>query len=80
MKVRIYGPGCMKCDTLFDLVTRAAGDSGITCEIEKVTDLGDIIAAGVITTPGLEIDGEVILQGKVPSLDHLMTILGDHAA
>lgn len=80
MKVRIYGPGCMKCDTLFKLVTRAAHESDLTCDIEKVTDLGDIIAAGVITTPGLEIDGEVILQGKVPSMDQLLAILSDHAA
>ncbi len=47
MKVRIYGPGCMKCDTLFKLVTKAVGESGLTCDIEKVTDLGEIIAAGI---------------------------------
>ena len=71
MKVRIYGPGCMKCETLYNLVTKAAGESGLACDIEKVTDLGEIIAAGVITTPGLEIDGKIILQGKVPSMDQL---------
>ncbi len=80
MKVRIYGPGCMKCDTLFKLVTKAAGQSGLTCDIEKVTDLGEIIAAGVITTPGLEIDGKIILQGKVPPMDQLTAMLDEHAA
>ncbi|MFC1500652.1 thioredoxin family protein [Candidatus Zixiibacteriota bacterium] len=79
MKVRVYGPGCMKCDTLVELVTRAAGESGHSCDIEKVTDLGEIISAGIITTPGLEIDGEVILQGKVPSLEKLVAILDAHA-
>jgi small redox-active disulfide protein 2 len=80
MNVKIYGPGCTKCETLTDLVTRAAGQAGITCNITKVTDLGEIIAAGVITTPGLEIDGEIILQGKVPSLEKLVAILNDCTA
>ena len=79
MKVRIYGPGCMKCNTLVDLVTRAAGQSGLNCDIEKVTDLNKIINAGVITTPGLEIAGEIVLQGKVPSLEQLVVILSEHA-
>lgn len=79
MKVRVYGPGCMKCNTMVDLVTKAAGQSGLNCDIEKVTDLNEIISAGVITTPGLEIDGEIVLQGKVPSLEQLAVILGEHA-
>jgi small redox-active disulfide protein 2 len=79
MNIRVYGPGCTKCETLVELVTRAAEQTGLTCEIEKVTDMGNIIGAGVITTPGLEIDGEMILQGKVPTLDQLVSILSDHS-
>lgn len=78
MKVRIYGPGCMKCNTLVDLVTKAAGHSGLNCDIEKVTDLNEIISAGVITTPGLEIDGVIVLQGKIPSLAQLVVLLNEH--
>ena len=79
MKVRVYGPGCMKCNTLVELVTRAARQSGLTCDIEKVIDLNEIISAGITTTPGLEIDGKIILQGKVPSMDQLVAILGEYA-
>ena len=79
MKVRVYGPGCIKCNTLVDLVTRATGQTDLNCDIEKVTDLNEIISAGVITTPGLEIDDEIVLQGKVPSLEQLVAMLGEHA-
>lgn len=78
MKVRVFGPGCMKCNTLVELVTRAAGKSGLHCDIEKVTELSEIISAGVITTPGLEIEGEIVLQGKIPSLDQLVVMLGKY--
>jgi len=80
MNVKVYGPGCMKCNTLVDLVTRAAEQSGLACDIEKVTDLNEIISAGIITTPGLVIDGVIVLQGKVPSMDQLVGILDEHAS
>ena len=79
MHIRVYGPGCTKCETLVELVNQAAGQAGLTCEVEKVTGMNEIIGAGVITTPGLEIDGEMILQGKVPTLDQLVTILSERS-
>ncbi len=76
MKIQILGTGCKKCNNLADAADAAAKELGIDYELEKVTQLADIMAMGVMNTPALAIDGEVKLTGKVPSVDELKKILG----
>jgi small redox-active disulfide protein 2 len=58
------------------MVTEKAAQSlGLQYELEKVTDLKQIMAFGVMTTPALVVDGQVKVSGKVPSLDELKSIL-----
>ena len=64
MKIQVLGPGCMKCDKLEANARQAAEELGLDVTIEKVTDLNDILAFGVMTTPALVVDGEVKLVGK----------------
>lgn len=71
MKIQILGTGCPKCVKLTAVVKTAADDLGLAYEIEKVTDVNQIMAYGVMMTPGLVVDGEVKLVGKVPTVDEL---------
>ncbi len=67
MKVQILGTGCPKCKQLAENAEEAAKGLGIEYELEKVTDINDIMAFGVMMTPALAVDGEVKVVGKVPT-------------
>ena len=75
MKIQILGTGCARCDALMKATEQAAQSLGVQYELEKVTDLKQIMAFGVMTTPALVLDGKVKVNGKVPSVDELKTIL-----
>lgn len=75
MKIQVLGPGCAKCTKLMATAEAAAKELGLACEIEKVSDLNQIMAFGVMMTPGLVVDGEVKSVGKVPSLDEIKNML-----
>jgi small redox-active disulfide protein 2 len=63
-KILVLGPGCAKCEKLARNAEEAARELGLECTIEKVTDLDEILALGVMATPALVVDGEVKLAGK----------------
>ncbi len=67
MKIRILGAGCQKCKALTENVERAVKEYGIDAEVEKVTDLMEIMKAGVLSTPALMVDGEIKSTGKLLS-------------
>ena len=75
MKIQILGTGCAKCNALTMATEKAAQTLGLQYELEKVTDLKQIMAFGVMTTPALVVNGQVKVSGKVPSLDELKSIL-----
>lgn len=75
MKLSIYGKGCRKCEQLTANAREAAEALGMTVEIEKVTDMNAIIDAGVMHTPALGVDGEVVIEGKVASAEELEALL-----
>ena len=66
-KIQILGTGCAKCQKLADNTKQAADNLGIDYEMEKITDINQIMGFGVMTTPGLVVDGKVLVTGKVPS-------------
>ena len=71
MKIQILGTGCPKCKTLMQLAEQAAKDLKIDYQIEKVTQIDEILSFGVMTTPALVVDGVVKVAGKVPSLEEI---------
>lgn len=71
MKIEILGIGCAKCTELFNNVQNAVAQSGKFAQIEKVEDPIKIMEYGVMSTPGLVIDGEVKSTGKVVSTDEI---------
>lgn len=75
MNFKIYGSGCAKCKTLTANTEAAAQALGITYEVDKITDMNAIIDAGVMRTPALAVDGEVVVEGKVPSPDEIKQLL-----
>jgi small redox-active disulfide protein 2 len=75
MDIKILGSGCVKCQNL-ETNTRAALVSlGRDAAVEKVTDPGEIVAWGVMSTPALVVDDEVVLSGRVPSVEQLADLL-----
>jgi len=75
MRVQVLGTGCAKCRLLAEQTERAASELGLDVEVEKVTDINEILGFGVMMTPALAIDGEVKVVGKVPALDELKEML-----
>lgn len=75
MKIQILGTGCARCNALAQATEKAAQTLGLTYQLEKVTDLKQIMAFGVMTTPALVVDGKVKTSGKVPSSDELKAML-----
>jgi small redox-active disulfide protein 2 len=71
MKIQILGTGCPKCKQLAENADTAAKELGVECEIEKVTDINDIMSFGIMMTPGIAIDGEVKMSGKVSTVEEI---------
>ena len=75
MKLKIYGSGCTKCNLLTEHAETAAQELGISYELEKVTDINDIIDAGVMRTPALAVDDKLVVMGQVPSTEKIKKYL-----
>ncbi|MFW5698344.1 MAG: thioredoxin family protein [Planctomycetota bacterium] len=75
MKIQVLGTGCPKCKKLYELADSVATECGVDYTIEKVEDINDIMAMGVMMTPALAVDGEVKVSGKVPSAGDIKKIL-----
>jgi len=74
-KIQILGTGCPKCRKLAENAEAAARELGAEVEIEKVTEINEIMKFGVMMTPALVIDGKVKVVGKVPSPDEIKSML-----
>ena len=75
MDIKILGTGCPKCKTLEKVTRDAVVESGIDATIEKVEDIVKIMEYRVLHTPGLIINGKVILSGYVPTVNQVKEIL-----
>lgn len=77
MVIKILGSGCMNCQKLEGLARKAAEELGIDAEIVKVTEYPDIMAFGIMSTPGLVVDEQVKAFGRVPSYDEVKQIVAE---
>ncbi len=71
----ILGTGCAKCAKLYEATEQAAKEAGIPYEINKVSDLKQIMALGVMMTPALVVDGNLKVAGRVPSVEEIKKLL-----
>lgn len=69
MDIKVLGPGCANCTNTFRLIEAVAAEKGLAVQLEKVDDLKAIMGYGVLSTPGVVIDGKVVHSGSVPSRD-----------
>ncbi|WP_417519017.1 thioredoxin family protein [Marinobacter sp.] len=76
MKMTIYGSGCAKCKQLTANAEEAANELGLSYEVEKVTDVNDIIDAGIMRTPALALNDQIVVEGKVASPADIKKHLG----
>jgi len=74
-KLQILGTGCPKCKKLAENVEAAAKALGVEYEIEKVTDINEIMKFGVMMTPALVIDDRVKVVGKVISAEEIKSLI-----
>jgi small redox-active disulfide protein 2 len=77
MDIKVLGPGCPKCHTLEKNTREAVKDLGLEAEVSKVTDVNEIAGYGVFITPGLVVDGEVKLAGKVATKNQIKKLLSE---
>jgi small redox-active disulfide protein 2 len=77
MKIEVLGPGCNNCVRLAQNVRDAVAMAGVDAQIVKVTDYAEIAAYGVMSTPGLVIDGKVVSDGRVPTASDIVPWLGE---
>ncbi len=75
MEIRILGTGCSKCKTLEKLTREVVEQNGIDASITKVEDIMDIMKYGVMSTPALVVNGEVVIKGRVPSAEEIKQVL-----
>ncbi|MDD3529380.1 MAG: thioredoxin family protein [Gallionellaceae bacterium] len=64
--IKVLGSGCRNCETTAKLIQEAAAAKGVEIELEKVTDMAAILGYGIMSTPGVVIDGQVVHAGSVP--------------
>jgi small redox-active disulfide protein 2 len=69
--VKVLGSGCRNCEITAKAIAQAAKEAGVEIELEKVTDLAQIISFGVMSTPGVVIDGKVVHAGGIPGPDKI---------
>jgi small redox-active disulfide protein 2 len=65
--IKVLGTGCANCKTTLKLIEDMAAAKGVAVELEKVEDLQDIMGYGVMSTPGVVLDGQVVHAGGIPS-------------
>lgn len=69
--IKVLGTGCTNCKTTMKLIEDAAKEKGVEVQLEKVEDLQAIMSYGVMSTPGVVVDGKVVHAGGVPSRDKI---------
>lgn len=80
MIVKVLGSGCRNCRRLEERTREALARLGLDADVKKVTDDGEIAAYGVLRTPGLVVDEEVVHSGSVPTTGRLVDLLSGRSA
>ncbi|OPZ83296.1 MAG: hypothetical protein BWY76_02339 [bacterium ADurb.Bin429] len=76
MQIKVFGTGCAKCKKAEEIVRQALAETGTTAEVIKVSDIKDIVMAGVMSTPAVAVDDAVKVTGRVPTLDEMKGWIG----
>ncbi len=75
MQIRVLGTGCANCKKLEANVFEAVAQLDIDADIQRIEDIEEIVSYGILSTPGLVVNGEVKLSGRVPGVSEIINIL-----
>jgi small redox-active disulfide protein 2 len=76
MEIKVLGPGCTNCHKMEEMAKQAVKELGIEAKIEKITDIGQIAVHGILSTPGLIVNGKIRHSGKpLPSLEKVKELI-----
>ena len=78
--IKVLGPGCSNCQRLTSLTEQALAELGRPERVDKVTDYAEIAAYGVMSTPALVVDDQVLMAGRIPALGSLKDALSERLA
>jgi len=73
--IKVLGTGCASCKTTLKLIEDVAKAQGVEIELEKIEDMAAIVSYGVLSTPGVVVDGKVVHSGGLPSREKIMSWL-----
>ncbi len=73
--IEVLGPGCNRCQLLYERTGQAARELGLDCEVVKLTDPNLMLGYGIMATPALVVDGRIRVSGRVPSVEQLKALL-----
>lgn len=71
LNIKVLGPGCANCKRLEERVRKVVGERGLTAEVEKVTDYGQMMRWSLMQTPGLVVDDVLVASGRIPNEDEI---------
>ncbi|AGA90586.1 hypothetical protein Thimo_1816 [Thioflavicoccus mobilis 8321] len=74
---KVLGGGCRNCEMTAKAIAQAAKEAGVEIQLEKVTDMAEILGHGVMSTPGVVLDGQVVHAGGVPAPDQVRAWLDE---
>jgi small redox-active disulfide protein 2 len=66
-KIRVIGPGCFRCQALYENTLVAIDEFGLDAEVTKVEDITEMLRRGMIGSPGLVVDEKLVMEGNVPT-------------
>jgi small redox-active disulfide protein 2 len=75
-KIEVLGPGCTRCKETFRVVQHVVEQAGLAVEVVKDESIERMMALGLMATPGVAIDGKVVISGRIPKADEVRHLLG----
>lgn len=75
--IKVLGTGCRNCEITVNVIAAAAKQAGVEIELEKITDIAEIMGYGVMSTPGVVVDGKLVHSGGVPGPEQVRVWVAD---
>ncbi len=75
-KIEVLGPGCARCKETYRVVRHVVEQARLDVEVVKEESVERMMALGLMSTPGIAIDGKVVLNGRIPKAEEVRTLLG----